>query len=204
MTIVRASNTDRQVLWPALADAFQAHPLYEWMTTDPDRRRKMVNWIQDRTVAYGLRYGTVFTDAQKLSASVILPTGGAAVTIPRMVRTGLWQAPFRMGWTGFRKFLRFSSQTEEVHKRHTSGPHYFQLAVGVDPSAHGQGIGSALLTAGTDMADEAGLACYAETMFPRSVEWHERFGYEVVEEAEFAGVGPMWAMVRRPKDKIPS
>jgi GNAT superfamily N-acetyltransferase len=136
--------------------------MYAFMVVDPEKRQTMVNWIQDRTVAYGIRYGIVFTDDQKFSASVVPPTGGTAITIPRMLRVGLWRAPFRMGWGGFRKFLRVTSQTEDIHKRHMAGPYYFELATGVDPAAHGKGVGSALIRAGTDMADEAGLACYTK------------------------------------------
>ncbi|MDA1297120.1 MAG: GNAT family N-acetyltransferase [Chloroflexi bacterium] len=199
MNIVRATEADRKVLGPALANAFPDHPLYRWMIAEPRRRQKMVSWIEDRVVAYGLRYGVVFTDDRKVSASVILPTDGPGVTVSRMLRTGLWQAPFRAGWGAFRKFLRFSSQMEAIHRRHMTGPHYLQLSIGVDPPAHGLGIGSALLTAGTDLADEAGLACYTETLLERSMEWHTRFGYAVVEETNVPGVGPIWAMVREPR-----
>ncbi len=198
MRIVEATKADLPMLRAALASAFREHPVYDWMVPRVEKRARMNEWLQDRVAAYGLKYGHVFTDDQKMSASVSLPTDGTGISFGRMVRMGVWRAPFRMGFGGFRRFLKFTSRMEEIHKKHVTGPHFQQVSVGVLPEAHGRGIGSALLTAGTDLADAKGQICYTETVFERSVEWHERFGYEVVEEAAVPGADRIWAMVRQP------
>ena len=169
MKIVEASKQDTEKLGLILASVFEEHPFYHYVTDDPERRRRMAIWMTRRIIAYGLAYGTVFTDEDRIGTSVIMPTDRGAITIPRLIRLGLWQTPFKMGWGGFRKFLKFSSQTEEIRKGLMEGEHYLQLTVGVNPDVQGAGIGSALLQAGIEVAENAGQDAYAETMLENVV-----------------------------------
>lgn len=204
--VVEASKSDTEHLGSILGEVWKDHPLYCYMIEDEAKRHRMARWVNQRVVAYGQHYGTVYTDEGKTGASVFMEANGQAITLPRLIRLGLHMAPFKMGWSGFRKFLRFSSQTEKVHKRHMPGRHYFEIATAVDAAKHGEGMGAmvttaALVTAGTEVADVAGLPCYTETVFENVVEWYERFGYNVVEEVDIPNVGKLWALARQPKVK---
>lgn len=195
--IVEATKADSDNLGLILASVFRDHPLYVYMKKDPEKRLKMAQWINKRVVAYGLVYGTVFTDENRIGTSVIMPTGDGALTIPRMVRLGLLQAPFKMGLGGFRKFMKFSMETESVRKRHMTGPHYLQLTVGVNPDVQGKGVGSALLQAGIELAESHGQDAYAETVLEDVVGWYDRYGYKTVAETPVPHIGTLYSMVRR-------
>ncbi len=202
--VVHASKSDSDHLGTIFGKVWEDHPLYCHMIENPEKRHRMARWVNQRVVAYGQYYGTVYTDENKTGASVFMEAGGKGITIPKLIRLGLLQAPFKMGWGGFRKFLRFTSVTEEIHKRHMPGLHCFEIATAVDADLHGNGIGSALttaalVTAGTDVADKNNLPCYTETVFENAAEWYEHLGYETIEEVSIPEVGKMWAMVRQPK-----
>eukprot|EP01048_Picozoa_sp_COSAG05_P025208 COSAG05_NODE_6304_length_984_cov_1.048588_1_plen_267_part_00 len=68
-------------------------------------------------------------------------------------------------------------------KRHALAPaaHHLQI-LGTTPAAQGQGVGSELIKAGLDRADDLGVACYLESSNPRNVPFYLRHGFIVVEE----------------------
>ncbi len=203
LEITTATKADIKPLGQILANVFENSPLVAHIFPDPEKRVRVNRWLNERIVSYGLAYGTVYTDEQRTGAAVYLPVTGRAITLPRLFRLGLHQAPFRMGIGGLRRFLSFSSLTEKVHKRHVTGDHYFELAAGVDHSRHDSALSSAmtmtaLVKAGTDVADREGRTCYTETVFENAKDWYLSFGYEVVEEVDLPDVGPMWALARKP------
>lgn len=75
-------------------------------------------------------------------------------------------------------------------------PHVHLGPVSVDRHLRGRGIGGLLLLRHVTRLDATGATGYLETDRPRAVEFYERFGYVVVDEAEVIGV-PCWFM-RRP------
>ena len=74
-------------------------------------------------------------------------------------------------------------------------PHVHLGPLAVDAHLQGQGIGSAIMEEHCRRLDEHGHVGYLETDKPENVRFYERFGYEVVGEAEVIGV-PNWFMKR--------
>ncbi len=197
MKIIKATDADIQQLGLVLGGVFRAHPMMRYMIDDAEKRKRATNWLNERAVAFGMAYGTVFTDEGRNGVSVIMSSEGGGMTVPRMVRHGLYKAPFKMGWGGFRKFMKFSSQTEAIRKRLMPDPHHIMLSIGVKDEMQGRGLGTALLEAGFKVFDAAGQDAYVETFFEKNVPWYDSNGYKVVEENEFEGVGTLWSMVRK-------
>jgi ribosomal protein S18 acetylase RimI-like enzyme len=73
----------------------------------------------------------------------------------------------------------------------------------VEPRLQGMGIGSRILTEHCGRLDERGQVGYLETDKPGNVVLYERFGYEVIGEAEIIGVRN-WFMLRRSEQRSPS
>ncbi len=74
--------------------------------------------------------------------------------------------------------------------------HWHLGPVAVDAHLQGRGIGSKLMRAFCARMDDAGEAAYLETDKEINVRFYERFGFEVVDEAEVLGVSN-WFMTRR-------
>ncbi|MBR8745113.1 GNAT family N-acetyltransferase [Nocardiopsis sp. MG754419] len=77
-------------------------------------------------------------------------------------------------------------------------PHLYLAALGVDPSAAGDGVGRGLLTAGLDEADAQGLPVFTQTLDETSAAFYEHFGFRVVHEIPHEGVGTGYFLLRQP------
>ena len=77
---------------------------------------------------------------------------------------------------------------DDWEHRDPDRPHAHFGPFGVEPELQGQGIGSLVLREYTRRLDEAGEASYLETEKPENVALYSRFGFEVIDEAEFLGV----------------
>jgi ribosomal protein S18 acetylase RimI-like enzyme len=99
-----------------------------------------------------------------------------------------------------RGIARALSTFDFLEKRHPKAPHYYLLAIGVDPDHQGKGIGSAMLQPMVERLDREGAPSYLESSKDRNVPLYERFGYRVVEEVRLPKGGPpVWLMWREPQ-----
>jgi ribosomal protein S18 acetylase RimI-like enzyme len=99
--------------------------------------------------------------------------------------------------TGPRSAVRAAKWFEDWEHRDPDRPHAHYGPFGVEPELQGQGIGSLVMRHYTGRLDENGEASYLETEKPENVALYQRFGFEVIEEAEVLGV-PNWFMWREP------
>jgi GNAT superfamily N-acetyltransferase len=79
-----------------------------------------------------------------------------------------------------------------------SGPHWYLMAIGTRPERQRQGLGGALIAAGTLQADAARLPCYLETASPQNVKHFESHGFRVTGNYHMHGY-PIFGMVREPQ-----
>lgn len=76
---------------------------------------------------------------------------------------------------------------------------WYLSIVAVDPTAHGQGLGRALLEPTLAQADHAAATCYLETFSPRAVPFYERLGFATSARFTEPTTGADYAiMVRHP------
>lgn len=71
-----------------------------------------------------------------------------------------------------------SSTDDENHRPHE--PHYYLSTLGVDPLYQGQGIGKALLSHITNLADKEKSPIYLSSTNPKAIPLYEKFGFETV------------------------
>ena len=146
-----------------------------------------------------MRYGRVTTSHEAKAACVWLPPG-PGVTIPRMIRSGMFGVPFRTGFGPFFTFMGANEVMDKIHKARVPEPHWYLMIVGVDPELQGQGAGSAIIREGLALVDRESKPCYLETSERRNLAFYERHGFVVLEEAILGTGGPKaWAMHRKPQ-----
>jgi ribosomal protein S18 acetylase RimI-like enzyme len=179
-----------------LARAFHHDPTYRFVLPEEDKRGKVLAWLFDRVVGYSLLWGEVHTTAALEGVACWLPPGETHLTFGRLVRSGLYATPLKMGLAAYRRFETYMSYANEFHKRCAPPSHWYLWAIGVDPSSQGRGIGSKLLERGLARASEDGTACYLETGVERNVRFYEKHGFKVVAEGTVPTQGlPVWAML---------
>jgi ribosomal protein S18 acetylase RimI-like enzyme len=89
--------------------------------------------------------------------------------------------------------------SEQMAEYHPSSEYWYLTIAGVDPSAQGRGLGSALMAHAVAICDREQHAAYLEASTPRSRRLYERFGFEVVGLIQAGSSPPMWPMVRVPR-----
>ena len=84
-----------------------------------------------------------------------------------------------------------------------SEPHWYLSAIGVRPSAHGQGIGGRLLAHTLRQVDAAGQAAFLEATTERSAALYASHGFEVIAEVRVEDSPPLRPMVRQARGARP-
>ncbi len=188
-----ATRDDRAVTSEMLARAFAADPLLTWVFDRVGRRpaasARFFSWYLDLLVDQG----TCWVESSIRGAALWALPGQWAASAGGHVRLTLATA------LAVRHPIRVLRGLGELELAHPKEPHLYLAVLGADPSAQGQGVGSALLRAGLQLADEERWPAYLETATERNVALYGRFGFEVTRRVDMPGGGPpVWLMWREP------
>jgi GNAT superfamily N-acetyltransferase len=119
---------------------------------------------------------------------------------PHGLLNDLKMLPSFLKVTTLRGLSRAISSLAAVEKKHPKEPHYYLLAIGVEPGLQGRGIGSQLLAPMLERCDREGMPSYLESSKEQNVPLYQRHGYRVVEEMRLGSDGPLvWRMWRDPQ-----
>ena len=179
-----------------LAEAFWDDPLMHIVAPNEKKRAAVGPWFFSKSIAYGMRWGEASCNDDASAVAIWFPPGSTNITPGRMLRVGMGALPFRAGINGTARFMRAISATEKFHKA-VEGPHWYLMAIGINPTRQGTGLGSALLELGTSHADAAGIPCYLETATESNVAYYSKRGFEVTGQANLLGF-TLYGMVRQP------
>jgi len=197
ITPLQRSSMDRAAV--TLERSFAPDPMFVWIFPNPETRTAALRRLQRVLLEYGLRYGRVTASHDAKAVCVWLPPG-PGITIPGMIRSGILGVPLRTGLGSFVKFISANETMNKIHQARVPEPHWYLIAVGVDPELQGQGVGSAIVGEGLALADRESKPCYLETSEGRNLAFYERLGFVVLEEATLGKGGPKtWAMRREPQ-----
>jgi ribosomal protein S18 acetylase RimI-like enzyme len=194
--LVRAGTPDARRIAALFARAFQDDPLMRYAIPGAQQRRRLLPWLMGLNVRYGCRYGEVYTTSEYTGAALWLPPGQTAYTLWRMLRAGMFAAPFRLPWPVLRRLASVESRAQTLHERYAPDPHWYLAQIGVEPALQRQGIASRLLRPMLARADAAGLPCYLETENPANINIYQRYGFGVAAEDAVPDGPHIWAMLR--------
>ena len=180
----------------AMTAAFFNDPLFEFLVPDEKQRVAKSGWFFEKAIGYCKRWGEVYTNEDNSAGSVWLTPGNTTMSTMRVLRSGLWQMPFRMSFGAFSRFNKLDSAAAAIHKKHVPGDHWYLLGLGTHPDKQGTGIGSAAIEMGAAKAAAAGLPVYLETNTESNVSYYSKRGFRVAEEFVVDGKLKTWAMMR--------
>jgi ribosomal protein S18 acetylase RimI-like enzyme len=196
MEIVRLERERLGEASDVLARAFHDDPAWVWLIPDEERRRRLLPWLF--RVGFDVTAADVWaTEGAVLGASRWVPPGRPAMRVAATLRA-LVTTPLRLG-SALTPFLAYGRAVESMRAEAMPGPHWYLAGIGVEPSAQGRGVGSALLEPGLQAATRAGLPAVLLTNSAANLPFYERHGFTIVREGPTPQDGPhAWAMVRRP------
>jgi ribosomal protein S18 acetylase RimI-like enzyme len=199
-SVRRARPDEIPQLAGVLARAFEEDPLMRWLAKDDAER--------------SIRIIDGFTGILRFHSRRLEETW----TTSRLEGVALWRAPGRLGdrfldqlrllpstirMVGLERITEVSRALRVIearHQRHVPGPHYYLLALGVDPAVQGHGIGGRLVQPVLEDCDDRGVTAYLETVGDPNRRFYERHGFDVVEALPFEPAGiQVLLMLRRPR-----
>ncbi len=200
--VTQLTHAQPNELGPVLSRAFYDEPNVVYMLPDETVRRAALPWFFGVFVLrLGLRYGNVYT-TETTAGGAIWMVPGNVVTFWGAMQAGLLVMPLRFRWKGFRRSVHINSVIENVRQHAMPGRHWYLMALGVEPSQQGKGLGSALLQPVLERADAAGTPCYLETFKESNLRFYAKHDFVVMNSKQIVEGGPtVWAMVRKPRTK---
>lgn len=101
-----------------------------------------------------------------------------------MVRSGFASARFAVTppFPNMRKMTAMLREFEATHKHNMPDPHWYLMALGVDPAHHRNRHGSVLVEHGIRRAEEGSYPIYLETESGGNVDFYRTLGFEVLKE----------------------
>jgi GNAT superfamily N-acetyltransferase len=199
--IVPLDKSERERAAVLLGRAFYDSPQWTGLMPDDEIRRE--------------RLPMMFAGAAKMtSAAGGSPQrtdsfGGVALWLPpgrdigflAMVRSGLTSARWALTppVQNLRRLTRVMLQFDRKKKELVKEPHWYLMALGVDPDHQGEGHGSALVRWGVAQAERDNAMVYLETETEENLDFYKGLGFEVLDEMVLNDIDIAFSLlVRRP------
>jgi ribosomal protein S18 acetylase RimI-like enzyme len=193
----RATAADVPALASALARAFMDDPVAKWACA-PDRvRPAMLERFHATRMRHLLPHEEVWTTGDLACAAVWAPPERWK-TSPRQdaALAGCLLHPRLMP-----RFPLVVSGFLGIERKHPRDrpPHWYLAVLGTDPSAQGQGLGSAVMGPVLEQCDADGLGAYLESSKESNIAFYARHGFRVIGELRLPRGPSMWPMWRDPR-----
>jgi ribosomal protein S18 acetylase RimI-like enzyme len=192
-TTRRATEADVPALARMLARAFFDDPVSIWSFKPENLRPALLERFQATRLRQLLAEDEVWTTPELTSAALWAP--------PKRWKTTMRQDAEIMRSAFHPRLLArmplVASGFINMERRHPhQPPHWYLGMLGTDPSAQGQGLGSAVLGPVLEQCDADGIGAYLESSKERNIAFYARHGFRVTAELRMPRGPKMWAMWR--------
>jgi len=182
------------------------HDTEQWAAVLPDldvRQRKLEDMFSG-TVKLTFAARGVAERTRGFEAVALWLPPGRDLGFRAMVRSGFASARFTVTppFPNLRRLMGMLRQFDRTHKQHMPNPHWYLMALGVDPAHQQHGFGSLLVSHGTQRADNEDMPIYVETESGANVAFYEKLGFEVHHEITINAYGLPFSLMIREPDKI--
>ena len=196
VTVVKATAADAVAVTAVLARAFDDDPFVNWIVAqDRARSSRIRSFMGFALKAFALKHDEVYTTPEFQGAALWNPPGTWRLSAKQQVMA----TPRLAQATGWGRLARVAAGLEAVEKHHPHEPHFYLLALGVEPEMQGRSIGTQLMQPVLERCDREGIAAYLESSKERNVPLYERNGFSVTRTVDVPSGGPrVWLMWREP------
>lgn len=176
----------------------------QWMALLPDptvRERKLMQMFAG-TVKLTFAAGGVVERTPRFEAVALWLPPGRSIGLWPVVKSGFASARFAVTppFPNMRRMMATLRAFDESHKRQMPDPHWYLMALGVDPAHQHRGHGSEAVRWGIQRADEDNRPIYLETETDANAGFYEKLGFEVLDEKKIEAIDMFFSlMIRQPE-----
>lgn len=181
-----------------LGRAFHDDVQWTALVPDSDARRKRLPLMFSGSVELTLAAGGVAERTSGFEACALWLRPGRDIGVWTMIKSGVASA----GWIlarplqNPRPMWQVFRHLDRRRKQLMPDPHWYLMAIGVEPEHQGEGRGSALVRAGMRRADRDRVPIYLETETP-NVGFYRSLGFEVIDELHVDEIGVVFSLMAR-------
>jgi len=196
---IRMPVSQAQCLESVLSRAFQNDPGATYVLPDEAARRGVLPWFFRSVAIRASQFcGEIYTTKHVDGGALWICPGRMSV-FAQIARAEMQATPFNLEPSSFRRWTSLRTHLEGVHQQLAEGPHWYLLALGVEPSKEVKGISGVLIEPVLSRADSDGLPCYVETFDETLLPFYEEWGFQIAGAGQIPKGGPnFWALVRAP------
>ncbi len=182
-----------------LCAAFADDPLFNYLVpADVGDRPALMAYIFRMLLICGGDHchGLTNSDGETLKGVAIWMPPGQSVGLVDMLRSGLYELPFRLPWQYLTRW-QAALALDHYHHQAMPMPHWYLMLLAVSPHHQRQGVGHQLMQPGLRESDRPGHPCYVETSTEGAVCFYQRHGFEILKTGPFADQAPPFWTLRR-------
>ena len=176
----------------------------QWTALLPDatvRQRKLEQMFTGTVKLTHAAGGIVDRTPDFEAVALWLPPGRSLGLWP-FVKSGFASARFAVTppFPNLRRLTATMRAFDELHRQQMPDPHWYLLALGVDPAFQGRGHGSSLVLWGIERANKHNKAVYLETEADANAAFYLNLGFEVLNEVTIEAINMDFSlMIHRPE-----
>ena len=179
-----------------LARAFGDDPVAAWSCGPDSLRPAMLERFHGTRLRHLLVHEQVWTTADLTCAALWAPPGHAHTSARQDIELARCLLHPRLVW----RLPLVARGLLDVQRSHpTDPPHWYLAVLGTEPSAQGQGLGSAIMSPVLEQCDADGVAAYLESSKERNIDFYARHGFRVTGELRLPRGPSVWPMWRDPQ-----
>ncbi|ASZ09591.1 GNAT family N-acetyltransferase [Chitinophaga pendula] len=176
----RAEYNDKNLVVDILTKSFDANQSVNYIIKQDQKRVARIRSLMDYSFEMCSAFGDVFlSDDNKACALIVYPDKKKST--PKSTLLDLKLILQAVGIGNISKTLKREKMINSIQPKI---PMSYLWFIGVDPTAQGRRIGSALLQEIIDYSNSNNRPIYLETSTVKNLPWYEKFGFEVYNEQD--------------------
>lgn len=186
------------VLGRAFCDTAQWTPFLP----DPNVRERKLEQMFTGTVKLTYAAGGVVERTPGFEGVALWLPPGRSIGFWPMVKSGFASSRFalRPPRPNMRRMMAMPREFDESHKQQMPDPHWYLMALGVDPPYQRRGYGRALVRSGSQRANGDNKPIYLEAETDANATFYKKLGFEVLGELTIEAIDlPFSLMIHQPE-----
>jgi GNAT superfamily N-acetyltransferase len=199
--VVPLDRTDSGRAGEVMGRAFHDSDQWASLLPDPNVRQTKLEQMFAGTVKLTYAAGGLVETTPGLEAVAMWLPPGKSIGLWPVVKSGFASVRFVVTppFPNLRRLTATMRQFDEIHRHQMPSPHWYLMALGVDPESQGCGYGTALVLKGIERANSDNRPIYLETETDANASFYQRLGFETLDEITIDAIGmPFSLMIRRP------